>query len=365
VTTVPDGATRHYDVLVYGSGPAACVLSIECVRRGLTVALVAREGSRPVKPPGETLSPRAEFLLRQAGLAEACLADQLPASEIIVCWDRLEPTRSSFNLDPHGRLWHLDRGKFDRGLLGRAREAGVKTLFVRGSHAVNLIRRESRWEVKGLLGAADGLTAHYLVDASGRSHSLARLLGARRVLRDTLVALWGCYRDPDAPGTLLIEASPDGWWYSLRYAFDNCVCAFLADPRVSNVGSLQRHELWARMLEQSNLTRTRLGSSNVRIHVALAESSRLDRVAGDGWFAVGDAATSFDPLSSNGLTSAIEQALHGGQIVADHADSKALMHYCDTQIQLFDLYLVQRHDMYRRVERFSRCAFWRSRVFPN
>jgi flavin-dependent dehydrogenase len=59
----------------------------------------------------------------------------------------------------------------------------------------------------------------------------------------------------------------------------------------------------------------------IELSVRPAESAALDRVHGAGWLAVGDAACSFDPLSSLGIThalrsggwaaSAIDDALRG------------------------------------------------------
>jgi flavin-dependent dehydrogenase len=40
-----------------------------------------------------------------------------------------------------------------------------------------------------------------------------------------------------------------------------------------------------------------------------AASARLDRTAGPDWLAIGDAAASFDPLSSQGIGSALETGI--------------------------------------------------------
>ncbi len=58
-----------------------------------------------------------------------------------------------------------------------------------------------------------------------------------------------------------------------------------------------------------------------RLRVAAADTGRLDVVCGDGWLAAGDAAASFDPISSQGIMSAMqfgqrvaEAVLHGTSI---------------------------------------------------
>ena len=44
-----------------------------------------------------------------------------------------------------------------------------------------------------------------------------------------------------------------------------------------------------------------------------AGSARLDRACGDGWLAIGDAAMSFDPISSHGLLTALATGLAAGE----------------------------------------------------
>src|SRR5260370_9932183 len=44
-----------------------------------------------------------------------------------------------------------------------------------------------------------------------------------------------------------------------------------------------------------------------------AGSARLDRAGGDGWLAIGDAAMSFDPISSHGMLTALSTGLAAGE----------------------------------------------------
>lgn len=50
-------------------------------------------------------------------------------------------------------------------------------------------------------------------------------------------------------------------------------------------------------------------SAGVGVRVRPAESSRLDRAAGEDWLAVGDAASAWDPLSSQGVYRALVTGL--------------------------------------------------------
>ena len=72
-----------------------------------------------------------------------------------------------------------------------------------------------------------------------------------------------------------------------------------------------RYAFWRDQLQRAALTQVRLrrNAQNARPHVFPARSSRLQRIATRGRLAVGDAAATFDPLSSQGLTWALETGL--------------------------------------------------------
>ena len=52
------------------------------------------------------------------------------------------------------------------------------------------------------------------------------------------------------------------------------------------------------------------------LRVVAADSSCLEVVEGDGWCAVGDAAAAYDPLSSQGITTALASGAWAGQAIA-------------------------------------------------
>ena len=94
-----------------------------------------------------------------------------------------------------------------------------------------------------------------------------------------------------------------------------------------------------------------------------AGSMRLDRFVGDGWLAVGDAAISFDPLSSQGMLNALYTGLRGGQALArallgDHA---GIAGYTERLEQVYGAYLRNRLAFYAAEPRWADHAFWRRR----
>src|SRR5215212_1152841 len=97
--------------------------------------------------------------------------------------DRLD--EGDFVLHPLGHGWQLDRIAFDRGLLDAARARGVPVLDD------GRVRRATRsgdvWTLAR--DEAPAARGRVVVDASGRTATVARAQGARRRRIDRLVAV--------------------------------------------------------------------------------------------------------------------------------------------------------------------------------
>jgi flavin-dependent dehydrogenase len=94
-----------------------------------------------------------------------------------------------------------------------------------------------------------------------------------------------------------------------------------------------------------------------------AATSRLDRIAGDGWLAAGDAAAAYDPLSSQGVGSALGAGFYAGHAAADHLAGRgeALPAYLHLLQESYAACLDLQRRHYRRERRWPEAAFWRRR----
>jgi flavin-dependent dehydrogenase len=212
-----------------------------------------------------------------------------------------------------------------------------------------------------------------LVDATGRSASPARRLGSRRIVHDRLIGLVGFY--PDVVGgacrdrRTLVEAVACGWWYTALLPHGGHVAAFMSDADRLPAGWLARQTFWRQWLEQAPHTQARLGSDppGSGLRVVSAGSGRLRDVAGPGWLAVGDAALSFDPLSAQGVTWALESGLAAARALdaSLRGDRRAVEDYASRAGVDFDAYLRARADYYARERRWPDSPFWRRRFPPS
>jgi len=353
----------QYDALVFGRGPAAIIFAIKMVRGGRTVLLVPPRDEPKQHAWAETLSPRGEFLLAKLGLTDHVLANQHSTQMMLSCWRSSYPETTNCVFDPHGSMWHVDRRAFDSALLNQAIAADIDILDRESSNLSDFRRDAGQWEIRIACSGRERIVkVGHLVDATGKVSFLARRMGARRVLRDQLVAISCTYGQAPDIAPLLIEPVPQGWWYSLGLAQSGTLAGFVTDPKLVKLSSEVRRLIWSAMLETAPHTAKRLTNFGSALTVINAESACLDRMGGEGWLAIGDAAMSFDPLSSHGLCSAIEQAVDSAEILCGPEPQLALTDFEMRRKHFFAQYRTQRTAFYRTVRRFSHDAFWQNRA---
>jgi flavin-dependent dehydrogenase len=102
-----------------------------------------------------------------------------------------------------------------------------------------------------------------------------------------------------------------------------------------------------------------------------AATSRLKRVVGQNWLAVGDAAQTLDPLSSGGIATALESGVSASSTISKYqnGDSDALEEFETASKLEFEIYMARRYSHYSREQRWPNSAFWARRgskdIAPN
>ncbi len=111
---------------------------------------------------------------------------------------------------------------------------------------------------------------------------------------------------PSDPRTL-VEAQEDGWWYSALTPDSCMVVAWMSDADLIRRQGMHIAANWLEHLQRSRLTWARVaqGQPELPPRVQAAQSQRLTKTSGPGWVATGDAASTLDPLSSQGILKAL------------------------------------------------------------
>lgn len=354
------------DVIIVGAGPAGstAALNLAPTRR---VVMIER---RPDIPPriGESLVPAARRLFTDMGLWPSFEAE--PHAHCYgnrSIWGSNEPVESDFLRDPDGHGWHLDRARFDAWLRVIAVSRGTQ-LFA-PARVANLERSGETWRLS--LATATGLvgiTARFLIDAGGRAAPLARQLGARRRRHDRLACGWIHGRSFGGNGLTFIEAVEDGWWYSAPLPNKRRVLAFHTDANLASAGIARDHDAMLRHMTSATHLRELLSSvkftPDQRSGFTAAHSAHLAPCTGEGWLATGDAALSFDPLSSQGLFNALYTGLAAAETTEGYL-SKAADILPDYERAIADIWYAYAERLafwYGTETRWGDRPFWRRRL---
>lgn len=98
--------------------------------------------------------------------------------------------------------------------------------------------------------------------------------------------------------------------------------------------------------------------------ICAAHSARLVPPAGEGWFAAGDSATAFDPLSSQGLFNALYTGMAAGEAALRTlgGDPKPAARYAERLAEIWAAYERHKALFYGEERRWPESPFWARRL---
>jgi len=360
---------RTPHVVIVGGGPAGAAAAITLAQLGLeATVLEARQDSR--LKVGECLPPSANAILEQLGLTGRLrAAEHLPSYGNRSVWGSSAPVERDFLFGTQGHGWHLDRLKFEEDLAAHARQEGAH--WRAGHRVVQCSLRKRGCEL--VLESPSGhttLEADFVVDATGRPARVARRFGARQLRYDRLIGAALLLKAPEGTGIkdsfTLVEAVPSGWWYSAPLPEDRLMIAYMSDSDLVGHGVRETGGLLA-LLEGAEHTLHRVREGCYRAlaepRIQPAHTSQLDLAVGECWVAGGDAATSFDPLSSYGMSSAMGSGFYAASAIAGSlaGDVEALPAYQNLLANAFARYLSNHFASYCLEQRWPDELFWQRR----
>lgn len=363
------------DVAILGAGPAGLATTLALARLLPAAELVLIDGGPPGRPRGDELVGTALVdVLSEIGLDEDVL-DILsenvlrPSRGVLQAWGAEGFRRigaAGHRLDPAQLIACLRTAVELRGIRRiSARLATVQTGRDCGKDDGKNDRVRLVIEAEG---KQETLTTRFAVDASGRRSLLAQSLGACKIRFDRLVGLSTTFelakRRPFDDVDRIVRAEEDGVWYAVPESSTRCVVFFLTDADIAHRLRLASGPAWCRSFAASGLGE-RLGEPPPKVSptVHSLASHRLDKVDGDGWLAVGDAAWAADPLAERGLVRALSEVRPGATAVADALAGRAgrrwrYQHLVDGAVETF---LDRQKEIYSVEERFPNALFWRRR----
>ncbi len=373
---------KAIEVAIIGGGPAGSATALSLIKHAFADEKQSIQVTQVCGPNslrdaiGETIPPAATVELRKLGVSDLLSSDHhLPCPGSHSVWGNEAPGFNDFFFTPIGKGYHLNRRVFNEQLRSAAQDQGVNLLI--DAKLTGMSKNKEGYSLSIEQGAElCHRRADFIVDATGIQAKIARALGVARNQYDTVVSachIFDLAEQPNQPAHTLVCAVDTGWWYGTQLPNRKVLISFCTDKETLKASQINTAEVWFEKLNQSGwFIENCVSQFGMTINCPDAIDSRvspsaiLSCVIGDHWLAVGDAASSYDSMTSAGITKALAQGVEAGAAIASWliaGNKHQLASYQQNVFDAFNQYLKLHQELYGAEQRFSNEGFWRRRLF--
>lgn len=356
--------SSHYDIAIIGGGPSGSTLSslVKKYNPNLSVLILEKE-KFPREHVGESQLPGVAQVLDEMEVWDAVEAANFPvklggsytwgASNDVWDFDFFpadkftdEERPAKYEGQRRSTAFQVERDRYDEILLRHAEKHwGVE---VREETMVKEITKEGD-RVTGLkLHTGEVITANHYVDGSGNAAPLRKAMGVESKATDGLknVAFWDYYDN----ATWAVEIGIGGTRVQVRSLSYGWIWFIPLGPSRASVGlicpsdyykesGLTPKELFLKAVEEqpeiSELLKDASSSTDNNVLTTKNWSHIADRLVGENWWIIGEAAGFADPILAAGMALAHESGRHAAYSILEvergNLDADWVKNFYDTK----------------------------------
>ena len=351
------------EVAIIGGGIAAAAAALELREKGLSLCVIAPDVPGCSDKIGESLAPSANETLKELGVWESfCNLESRICRTSYSGWGDSQTTGDKAFRHLEGVRWQIDRRRFESFLWKHVPHHRISSIVRQFDH------NGEGWQI--LTKSGDRIEAAFLLDCSGRGSIVGGRYTERR-RADSQLAAYSYLTQRDAasaptPGAM-VESRPDGWWYSAPLPDGRMIVCQFFDADLIDGDTLRVEAEWSQAIARAELTSGRIRSTGYAVEglpvVVDASTTWLESATGDHWAAAGDAAAAFDPLSSNGMSTALWSG-RAAALAIDmelSGDRRGLEDYSSQMESGITNFLRERQEIYGLEQRFFEEEYWQRR----
>lgn len=355
---------KSCDVLVIGGGPAGSSAATHLARAGIDVVLFER-AVFPRNQVGESLIPHIWKYTDMTGVTEKINQEGFlaKAGGITVWNDEIRQIMfSDFGYTRPGL--HVERDIFDNILLKHAESCGARVFNEVAVKKVDF--NDSQWpevfytDRRGHSSQENTIRCQYIIDASGHGSFLANQFKVRQTInsRSNFLSMWGYFEDSRFVGVdrksysaaalatvkpvTFVMSSEDGWVWHIVLRRKTSVGLIVSTGRTKGMNRRQREVFFKQ-------TCTRLPYLNKLLQPARFIEDSLqfrpdysyysNRICGENYYCIGDAAAFVDPIFSHGVQNALYNAATATLAIKESLKNKKnrlrYSQICESRMQQF------------------------------
>ena len=352
------------EVIIIGNGIAGITLAMLLQRKGISFALLHREGEKVPFALGETLPPSAMPLLQELKLLSLFEENAYrktygyhsmwgSSSVTDINFYHQNPFKNGLKINKHQTLEKM-RDFIRDDMISYSK--GFEIIHEDHGNTVVLAKNEGVKIVQGKI----------LIDATGRNRAVLQKLKIESTIHDKLVAL-SCHlpkiEHPKLTHEVYVESFKEGWGIVSALNETENICTIYTHKGHDILAKLKDVSQWKSALSETVYLKDFLiEDKNIKFKGGNSNSSVAEQIAGNNWLALGDAAMSFDPLSSHGITNAIYTASKASEAIEKKltiADTEAFPEYGETMQTIFQQYLQSKNQLYQQEVRWKEESFWK------